>query len=142
MLEVDPEFLDEVGKFHWRKNSKGYWYKKRGGFCFLSRFVWGLKHSEVPPLLDHKDRNPSNNRLDNLRPATRSLNSRNSQLRKSSKGLPPGVVCQPWCKKPFLARCYDEGRFVTIGRFETQDEAAAAYLSDRAMRLNTTVEAV
>ena len=141
MFDVDPEFLEEVGKFHWYRDAKGYWIKKRGGFCFLSRFVWKLKHGDVPSLLDHKDRNPNNNRLDNLRPATRSLNARNARLRKSSKGLPPGVAHRPDCKKPYLAYCHVNNRQVVIGRFHTPEEAAAAYLSDREMRINTPVEA-
>ena len=34
--------------------------------------------SPVPPVIDHKDRNPANNRINNLREATYSINNLNT----------------------------------------------------------------
>jgi len=56
----------------------------------MHRMVWLYKHpgcykySEVPPLLDHINKNPEDNRYENLRPASQALNSFN--IKTQGKG--------------------------------------------------------
>jgi len=56
----------------------------------MHRVVWLYKHngcyeySEVPPLLDHINKNPGDNRFENLRPASHRLNNFNQN--KQTKG--------------------------------------------------------
>ena len=56
-----------------------------GKGLLIHRLVWLYKHpgcykySEVPPLLDHINRNPQDNRYENLRPVSSSLNNFNQK---------------------------------------------------------------
>lgn len=44
---------------------------------FVHRIIWKMVHGTEPEEIDHIDWNPGNNRLENLRAATRSINRRN-----------------------------------------------------------------
>jgi HNH endonuclease len=56
---------------------------------FAHRIIWKMVTGREPPSLDHADRNGANNRWENLREATPSLNSANR--RTKVRGLPRGV---------------------------------------------------
>ena len=43
----------------------------------VHRIIWFLNYGEVPRMLDHINGNRSDNRIENLRPTTHSLNGRN-----------------------------------------------------------------
>lgn len=82
---------------------------------YLLTRVWGVKrcvhrlvflwhHGWLPKEVDHKDGNPLNNRVDNLRPATRSQNLCNTRLsRRNTSGI-KGVSWAPRQKK-WHAQC-------------------------------------
>ena len=72
--------------------------------------------------IDHIDRNKSNNKIENLRLATRKENSRN----KSSKGF-------TWSKssKKWVAQIRVDGTYRYLGLYETEIDAHAAYLQAR-----------
>ena len=73
---------------------------------------------------DHIDRNPLNNRLDNLRQCTHSENHYNV-LYKNKTGL-KGVRKRkrPY---PFYAQIKHLGKSIYLGQFKTAEEAAKAY---------------
>lgn len=48
------------------------------------RVIWKMFHGDEPAEIDHIDGNPSNDRLENLRPATRTENARNVKGRAVS----------------------------------------------------------
>lgn len=81
-------------------------------------------------LVDHIDRDPSNDRWDNLRLATPALNNRNSR-RRSSK-WPRGVV-PAHGSKGFMARVKIDKKYKYLGTYPTATEASSvvrAYLQE------------
>lgn len=109
-------------------DSKGYW---RIGICGVRikchRLAWLFVHGEVPaPMeLDHINRNRGDNRIRNLRLATRSQNCMNAK-KKERPGVPKGVVRAPNGK--FIAQVGVGRRQVVLGRFDTVEEAREVYV--------------
>lgn len=60
------------------------------------RIVYQMHHGEIPTsmVIDHKDGNPSNNNLDNLRCVPQGVNARNSAIKKSNTSGVTGVYRQ------------------------------------------------
>ncbi|UMZ14728.1 HNH endonuclease [Pseudomonas sp. MPFS] len=85
-----PTGLDCREPIEPRKGS-GYWtYSLKGKLYAAHRVVYELHHGPIPSgmMIDHKDRDPMNNHIDNLRLATRGQNASNSISKRS---LPKGV---------------------------------------------------
>ena len=91
------------------------------------RLAWFMCYGEWPgEMLDHIDRNKQNNRICNLRLATRSQNGCNrTKQRNSSTGF-KGVFRVPSSNK-FQALCKIEGVNHYLGIFTTPEEADLAY---------------
>ncbi|AFU86650.1 putative DNA-binding domain protein [Caulobacter phage CcrRogue] len=90
------------------------------------KLAWALHHGVVPDHdVDHEDCNRRNNRIKNLRKATRSQNLVN---RRPIGALPKGVTkCR--CKsKPFQAQITIHGVYRFLGRYTTPEAAHEAYL--------------
>lgn len=104
----------------------GYVKIKVQGIAYSAhRLAWLITYGTMPELIDHKNRMPSDNRLVNLRIATRLNNSQNhSPLRKSSPW--PAGVRQSKSGK-FVARIRNNKVPVHLGSFDTPDMAASAY---------------
>ena len=78
-------------------------------------------HGFLPGELDHIDNNPSNNRISNLREATRSQNMANSYNRRANRG-----VCWHRAAGKWEAHITINRKKHYLGLFRTQEEAAAA----------------
>ena len=91
---------------------------------YAHQIVWKMVHGEDVTELDHINGDRSDNRLANLRPATRSQNLSN-RGRKVGKTLPKGVRQNPFGR--YLAQIQINRRTVHLGTFTTIDEAHAAY---------------
>lgn len=76
-----------------------------------------------PTQVDHKNRDRSDNRWDNLREATVSQNSGNS-VRPSAQGLPKGVRPN---KGGFQAKIWGTGKWKCLGTYPTPELASEAY---------------
>ncbi len=89
------------------------------------RIIWALAYAEAPPdLVDHKDRNTGNNRLCNLRRATRSANQGNSKLsRKNTSGF-KGVYI---LNGKWSARIKRNDQTLYLGYFATREDAREGY---------------
>lgn len=81
------------GKVAGYKNGQGYWCIKVFGAKYLThRLAWLYVHGEWPEQeIDHINHDRADNRLCNLRPATRKENSRNAGLRSNNTSGKTGV---------------------------------------------------
>lgn len=80
-LSKNGLLLRPKGRIAGAPDGDGYWMVSVGGRAFRShRIVFQLAHGFPPPcVIDHFDGNKSNNKIDNLRSVTKSINSRNAQ---------------------------------------------------------------
>lgn len=95
------------------------------------RLAWLYVHGEWPAVVDHINRNRSDNRIDNLRNVTQAINVQNSETpMPSSKS---GIRGVSWSveRKRWVAAISVNNKVRPLGRFMTQAEAHAAYLKAR-----------
>jgi len=64
----------------------------------VHRVIYMMHHEKLPEMLDHINRNPADNRIENLRPATKTLNSQNRGVQSNSKHGHRGVYQHPKTK--------------------------------------------
>lgn len=89
------------------------------------RVIWALVYGQWPASeIDHIDGNPSNNRAENLRLVSHAINSRNLRRKKNNSTGVCGVFQRPSGR--WGAHMQVNGRNITIGTFDTIEEAAAA----------------
>jgi hypothetical protein len=109
------------------KNGNGYmWFCSNIGrkqFMYSNhRVVWFLNYGSVPEMLDHIDGDRVNNRVENLRPATNSLNQRNTLSSGSCKFKGVYIV-----RYNYRCQVSKGGKVIHVGMFKTPEEAARAY---------------
>lgn len=118
-----------AGKPAGRDDSRGYLNVKLrvGGkaVCIsVHRIVWALHHGKWPDhTIDHIDRNPRNNLIENLRDVTMSVNLLN-RGNPNSTGI-PGVNRN---HGKFAAQIRIGDKYVHLGTFETTDDGLEARL--------------
>lgn len=139
LLKYDPA----TGVFTWRerrgprvagaqagsvKNAKGYRYiRLDGALHFEHRLAWLYETGEWPAEeIDHINGDASDNRIENLREATRGQNAQNLAMSPKNTSGYRGVCWDPvngkWCAQ------IHAGRHVKLGRFDTLEAANSAYL--------------
>ena len=133
-FSVSARHKEWVGVCPWGWHSAGYATGKpfgpKGIQVLMHRYVWWLEHGEWPSKhLDHINRNRLDNRIENLRLATSTLNQRNS-TRKCS-GLPGVRVYRGNRTKKFQAVISRNGFRRSLGYFASMEEAAAQYENAR-----------
>ncbi len=94
-----------------------------------SRIIWTMVHGLCPldREVDHINRDPWDDRLQNLRLATNSQNKQNRRVNRSSKSGLRGVGFSHKRGK-FLARITRDGKRICLGMFKTPEEASRAYV--------------
>jgi len=76
-------------------------------------------------VVDHRNNDRSNNNLSNLQLTTNRHNSSKDKVRKYGAHLPTGVYITP--NKRFRSRIMIDKKQISLGVFDTPEEASAAY---------------
>ena len=143
------EYSAETGVFRWRVNRQGgicsgsvaggkkpdgYIYIGVDGVKFLAhRLAWLYVHGKWPrEHIDHINGVRDDNRLSNLREASNSENMQNQ--RRAQANNANGLLGVSWDekRKRWQAQIKANGRKRHLGRFETSEEARAAYIAAKA----------
>ncbi|WP_343545703.1 HNH endonuclease [Sphingomonas paucimobilis] len=114
------------GKQAGKPNVTGYGSIKLDGYdCASHRVAFLLHYGRWPTAdIDHKDGDKSNNRIANLREATRAENNLNRSRYKRNKSGRAGVVERAPGK--WDAQISRSGKSYRLGRFDTFEAACAA----------------
>jgi hypothetical protein len=108
--------IGQIGKMYVQVDKKKY---------LVHRVIWMLHNDDCPEFIDHIDGNPLNNRIDNLRPATKSQNAMNRKMHRNNASGFKGVYQIP--SKKFAASICISGKNKYLGVFETPELAQNAY---------------
>lgn len=113
----------KAGNVAGRINEDGYYRVKIDRVeHYAHRVIWLMVHGEFPAEeIDHVNRDPADNRLDNLRPATRAENSFNRGVQSSSKS---GIKGVHWNKSSRSWLAILRGKY--LGSFPSKELALAA----------------
>lgn len=137
------EYDENSGNFYWKVKRRGVKQGQLAGskhsegyvviginkkIYFAHRLAWIYKYGDIPEKhdIDHIDNNRSNNKISNLRPATRWQNLANSN-HSSGKSKHRGV----WFHKltgTWQSIIRVNGVAHSVGYFHSEQEAATAYL--------------
>jgi len=115
-----------AGGFH----STGYWGIMLDGKPYQAhRLAWLYIYGMWPiGVIDHRDHDKANNRIDNLRDVTKSINSQNTIHARKNNSL--GMLGASFHKEngKYKAQIQIDGKKKHLGYFNTPIEAHAAYL--------------
>ena len=96
---------------------------------YVHQIIFLMQHGYIPKIVDHIDGNTSNNKFENLRESSKSLNACNSKLRSDSTSGHKGVAWSNACGK-WMARVQIKNRAKHLGVFE--DFELACLVADEA----------
>lgn len=96
---------------------------------YVHRIVFAMENGRWPNGdIDHINGRQDDNRPENLRESSRSQNIMNSGPRRTNMAGVRGVRRRPKCKR-WEARIGFAGKSISLGLFDTKEEASAAYAS-------------
>lgn len=122
----------KIGDVIGYKDPKGYSRVHIEGKVYLvHRLIFLWHHGYIPKEIDHLDRDPSNNKIENLRPCTRSQNKQNTKLRLDNTSGIKGVTWRKDADK-WQAELSVDGRRIRLGFF---DDLSIAETAIRAARI-------
>ena len=136
LLSYDPD----TGEFMWVRRGRGFRFKcgsvGLGGYISIRvdkklylahRLAFLYAYGELPEFdIDHINGNKKDNRLVNLRQATRAQNTFNVGVRRNNTSGYKGVSWDKG-KGKFAAYAMICGKKKHLGRFDAAEEASAAY---------------
>lgn len=100
-------------------NGGGYWRLKLGDKSYYShQIIYFMHHGYIPEFIDHIDNNKANNRIENLRSATKGQNNTNRPAAKAnrlsrSRGVIPSANGKRW-----HARVQHNKKSIHLGTFD------------------------
>jgi len=112
---------DKVG------NNKLYSHTSlKGKKIYVHHIIFMIFHGYLPSIIDFKDCDPSNTRIENLREADYSQVASSSRKRKDNTSGYKGVS---WCskKEKWVSRITSKKKHVHLGYFTDKEEAYQAY---------------
>lgn len=125
-----PSHPDLLGELAGVKNSSGYTKIQIDGVKYgRHQLAFLYMEGSIPEMIDHIDRDPSNDAWNNLRQATNTQNQQNRGKWKEN-GLPLGVRINKSSGR-FSARITVSGRQISLGSFDTSEAAGQAYKDAR-----------
>lgn len=147
MRTLTQEYLQELfdyrdGELYWKtdrgrskvKNKRAGYVHKQSGYRRVSinhrsqlehRIIFLHQFGYLPECLDHKDGNPLNNNIENLRPATYTQNMYNRKLNSDNKSGVKGVWYVP-SRKCWRARIRAKDSLLFCKYYKTLEEAEKA----------------
>lgn len=140
ILKAQLDYDPKTGLFTFRKKKGGMppgsvaGYVQKDGYVAISingiqykahRLAWLYVHGKFPQRhLDHINMKKDDNRLDNLREATRSQNHMNRKAYSNNK---LGVKGVHMCGRRFRALIKKDGKQICLGVYAKLEDARAAY---------------
>jgi hypothetical protein len=125
---VDADKYDLLMQYTWYKTKQGYAATNEATVQGVPRQTIFMHNLilDLPPhvKVDHKNRDKSDNRVDNLRPATHRQNSHNRGPQKNNTTGYVGVSLA--YKSKYRATIYIDKKQYYLGCFDTPEEAAYA----------------
>ena len=116
-----------AGKEAGSLNSNNRWVVVLDGSLYRRyQLVWMLVKLEQPPIIDHKNRLASDDRIVNLRAVTPTLNRGNSGRQKNNSSGLKGVSWNK-AKQKWEASVKSRGRRYFLGRYNDKESAHHAY---------------
>lgn len=104
-------------------NGSGYRQISVDGEVYLAhRLAWFISFEEWPELVDHINRDRSDNRLDNLREVSQSINIHNSANKPSKSGFRNARKVG----NRYQSEIKVMGKSIHLGMFDTAEEASNA----------------
>lgn len=92
-----------------------------------SHIVWVVHYGKWPDnMIDHRDHDQLNFKIDNLREATQNQNQHNKQMR-NPRGKGVALDTTNYRTKPWMARIMVDSKSIFLGAYATSEEAAEAY---------------
>jgi hypothetical protein len=144
---IDRKYLRErfdycdSGKLIWKKNNQKHLLGREAGtlkpcnrrmVCIkkdgtkktykIHRLIWIYHNNSFPEVVDHIDRNTTNNKISNLRASTQSLNCLNKTRGRNNKKY-SNVYLEG---RKYKARTVFRGKYTNLGKFENEIDAAIA----------------
>jgi hypothetical protein len=135
---VDEDDREQVQAHRWYVGNHGYamrYSSSDRASILLHRVLAEAKPGEV---VDHINRDQLDNRRSNLRITDRRGNAHNSTKVTARSGY---RNVYPWGKR-WVARFQEDGEFITVGSFDTPEEANAAAIEYRRVNYPTSPEAM
>lgn len=130
LWRISPKYDIHIGSVAGHKNTLGYIEVRIKGKLYLAhRLIWQYVNDE--PLsfdIDHINHIRSDNRIENLRLVSHSINMRNQKLRVTNKSGYHGIR---WYKKlnKWQARIMYQYKDIHLGYFNTIEEAISMRLT-------------
>lgn len=135
-------YLPETGAFYWRNRTGPVAAGTLAGtiakvgyrilsvdrkFWYAHRLAWLYVYGQWPEhQIDHRNGNPLDNRIENLRDATQTENNANSRLRRKCTNRLKGITRSG---RYWVAQISVAGQHKHLGSFRTAETAHAAYMS-------------
>lgn len=116
---IDLEDYKIVSQYRWNLNT-GYWKRrsnKNNPYRQLHRMIMKAKDDEI---VDHINRNPNDNRKENLRICNENQNKRNRSLYKNNKTGVSGVYFN---KNKYFAYIRIDNKQIRLGSFTNKNDA-------------------
>lgn len=123
---VDPDMAEQILAWRWHRDSHGYAraYTPDHHVVFMHRLVIGL--TDASAFCDHINRDPLDNRRENLRVVTPAQNMQNRKAHRGARSRFRGVYWKGGRHRKWAAQGRLDGQKHHIGYFDEEIDAAVA----------------